>query len=187
MSVAIKSIEVRHIIQHREVILTKIIPFVSLHFTNPVLEKGVELHSSSYIKQILRFSTTSISIKHLGPRPFFVFDSNLAISEPQLSVVQMLQKLVHRCFLPWFLFAPLLPLMQINNIALLKLQSCHIWQGEHKGNAGESGITDNFPELLAGASHTSTSSFPSGSWLSSKQGGWHVLAALKVSLLMQIL
>lgn len=170
MAVAIKSAEVRHVLQHWEVV-TKIIPFVSPHFMNPLLEKGVKLHSSSYIKQILQFSTTSISIKHLGPRPFFVFDSNLAISEPELSVVQMLQKLLHRCFLSWSLFAPLLPLMQINNIALLKFQSCRIWQGEHKGNARESGITDNFPELLAGPSHTNTHSFPSGSRLSSKQHG----------------
>lgn len=133
MSGAIKPVEVRHILQHWEVVVTKIIPFVSPHSVNPVLEKGVKLHRSSYIKQILQFSTTSISIKHLGPRPFSVFDSNLAISEPELSVVQMLQKLVHRCFLPWSLFALLLPLMQINNIALLKLQSCRIWQGEHKG------------------------------------------------------
>lgn len=50
MSVAIKSVEVRHILQHWKIIVAKIIPFVSQKTCiNPVLEKGAKLHSSSYI------------------------------------------------------------------------------------------------------------------------------------------
>lgn len=131
----------------------------------------------SQITQLLIYQTDFTVLNYIyfyqasWSQAIFLFDSNLAISELELSVVQMLQKLVHLCFLPWSLFAPLLPLMQINNIALLKLRSCRIWQGEHRGNAGESGITYNFPQLLAGASHTGASSFLSRRWLSFKQGG----------------
>lgn len=45
-----KIIEVRHSLQHWKIIVTKVIPFVSPQtFINPVLEKGVKLHSSLYI------------------------------------------------------------------------------------------------------------------------------------------
>jgi len=58
MSVAIKSVEVRHILQHWKIIVTKTIPFVSLQtFINPLLEKGVKLHSSSYIVPNRDFSS----------------------------------------------------------------------------------------------------------------------------------
>lgn len=44
-----KIIEVRHILQHWKIIVTEIIPFVSLQsFINSALEKRVKLHSSSY-------------------------------------------------------------------------------------------------------------------------------------------
>lgn len=50
MSVALKSVEVRHILQHWKIIVTKIIDFVSLKtLINPVLKKEVKLHSSSCI------------------------------------------------------------------------------------------------------------------------------------------
>lgn len=50
MSVVIKSIKDRHILQHWKIVVTKIIPFVSPQsFMSPVLERGFELHSSSYI------------------------------------------------------------------------------------------------------------------------------------------